>query len=66
MRAESTKGLTFTCKACDLIVITEPPKPPITPRTTARCQTFNSANAEMINNNGKLGYINTKSDCLMR
>ena len=64
--AESTKGLTFTCSACDLIVITDPPKPPSVPRTIAKCHTLSSAKAEIINKKGKEGSINTKSDCLIR
>ena len=55
IRAESTKGFTLTCKACDLMVITEPPNPPIVPRTTAKCQTCNSAKAEIINTGLQLG-----------
>ena len=51
--AESSKGFTLTCKAWDLIVITEPPNPPIVPNTTARCQTCNSAKADIINNVSK-------------
>ena len=46
--------------------LTEPPSPPIVPRTTARCHTCNSANGEMINNNGSVGSSNIKSDCLIK
>ena len=49
-----------------MIVITEPPNPPIVPRTTAKCQTCNSAKAEIINKRGSVGNINIKSDCLIK
>ena len=49
-----------------MIVITDPPSPPSTPRTTAKCHTFSSAKAEIINNNGKLGSIKIRSDCLIK
>ena len=32
------------------MVITLPPSPPKIPKTNAKCHTFNSANAEIINN----------------
>ena len=64
--AESTKGFTFTCNAWDLIVITDPPNPPMTPKTIAKCQILSSAKADIINSKGRLGNINTKSDCLIK
>ena len=47
--------------------MTLPPSPPITPKTTARCQIFNSAKAEIINSNGKRWeHQELNSDCLIR
>ena len=64
--AESTKGFTLTCNAWDLIVITDPPRPPIVPNTTAKCHIFSSAKADIIKSKGRVGSINIRSDCLMR
>ena len=64
--AESTKGLTLTCKACDFTLITSPPRPPKVPSTIARCQILNLYKAAIINSKGNVGSIRIKSDCLIK